>query len=68
MSAPFYLSVAVSCVGWGWAAWQWGRAVGERERAYDKLASCVKDGVLQMRDVDRANVYKEHLGEKLKRS
>ena len=32
----------------------------------DALASCVKDGVLQMRDVDRANVYSTHLGEKLR--
>lgn len=33
--------------------------------ALERLASCVKDGVLQMRDVDRATVYKEHLGKKL---
>lgn len=33
--------------------------------AIQRLASCVKDGVLQMRDVDRASVYKEHLGKKL---
>lgn len=30
------------------------------------LASCVKDGVLQMRDVDRAKVYTKHLGKKLR--
>ena len=34
--------------------------------ALERLASCVKDGVLQMRDVDRATVYKQHLGEKLR--
>lgn len=32
----------------------------------DTLASCVKNGVLQMRDVDRAKVYSSHLGEKLR--
>jgi PleD family two-component response regulator len=35
-------------------------------RALEKIASCVKDGVLQMRDVDRAEVYGKHLGEKLR--
>jgi hypothetical protein len=35
-------------------------------KAIETVASCVKDGVLQMRDVDRAKVYGEHLGEKLR--
>jgi hypothetical protein len=31
-----------------------------------KIADAAKDGVLQMRDVDRAKVYSEHLGQKLR--
>jgi hypothetical protein len=38
----------------------------ENATAVEILASCVKDGVLQMRDVDRAKVYGEHLGGKLR--
>lgn len=30
------------------------------------LGEAIKDGVLQMRDVDRAKVYGEHLGKKLR--
>jgi hypothetical protein len=35
--------------------------------AAEALASCVKDGVLQMRDVDRAQVYSTHLGKGLRK-
>lgn len=31
------------------------------------LGLAISNGVLQMRDVDRAKVYSEHLGEKLRK-
>lgn len=38
---------------------------------FERLARCVEigdvGGVIRMRDVDRASVYQEHLGKKLKR-
>ena len=34
--------------------------------ALERLAACAEDGVLKMKDVDRAKVYSTHLGEKLR--
>lgn len=36
-------------------------------RALEAIASCVKNGVLCMRDVDRGAVYAKHLGAKLRK-
>lgn len=41
--------------------------LGRIAEALEKLASCVdENGVFQMRDVDRAQVYQTHLGENLR--